>query len=198
MPRLFIAVEAPVAVREAAEAAIAELRPCGDVRWTPVENLHLTLKFLGETAEDRIPTIQKNLAEIANDFSVFVIRLGRPGAFPNARRPQVLWLGLEGGIPPEGRLADLAKALDSRMVFLGFPPETRPYRAHLTLGRVRSQRGISALAKRLAELHSGMAVTEVLWPIREICLVESHLQPGGSRYETLGRWKLNTDRTEEE
>lgn len=198
MPRLFIAIKATAEVRCAGEAAIAKLRPHGDLRWTPPENLHLTLKFLGDTLPEQISVLAENLAEIANDFSAFVVRLGRPGAFPNESRPEVIWLGLEEETSPGSRLADLAQALDSRMAQLGFPPETRPYRAHLTLGRVRSSRGLPVLVRRLKELQPGMAATDVSWPVREICLVESHLRPGGSVYETVGSWKLASAAAEEE
>jgi 2'-5' RNA ligase len=196
--RLFIAVEAPPEVRAVAEGAIARLRPYGDVRWTPTQNLHLTLKFLGDTPTEKISAICKNLAEIANDFSVVVVRLGGPGAFPNGRRPQVLWLGFEEETPSASRLADLAKAIDSRMAVLGFPPETRAFVPHLTLGRVRSVRGLPVLAARLAEPPTPREPRAVAWPIREICLIESCLGPAGSAYQTVERWELASSDPEEE
>src|SRR4051812_2134053 len=94
--RLFIAVPAPPEVRAAAEAVIRRLQGLGDVRWVTGDRLHLTLKFLGDTPPNQVPKLGALLKEDANKNSPFVVELGGVGAFPNPRRPQTLWLGVQG------------------------------------------------------------------------------------------------------
>src|SRR2546421_7620858 len=91
--RLFVAVSTPAEVREAAAEVVSRLRGAGEVRWVSPERLHLTLKFLGETPADRVAGIAGALEKSANKVSRFVVDLGGAGAFPNARKPQTVWLG---------------------------------------------------------------------------------------------------------
>jgi 2'-5' RNA ligase len=148
------------------------------VRWSAVEKLHLTLKFLGDTPAERVDDISRLMGETANRFSPFVIQLGRRGAFPSVQRPQVIWLGVEGG----AELERLAEELDAGLSELGFARETRLFRAHLTLGRVRSQQDAEALSRRLRE---EVPLSATRWSVERIELFRSELRPQGSVYTSL-------------
>ncbi|HTE20209.1 MAG TPA: RNA 2',3'-cyclic phosphodiesterase, partial [Armatimonadota bacterium] len=188
--RLFVALAAPDAVKDAAEAAIRPLRGAGDVRWVTRERLHLTLKFLGPTPPAQAPRLEEILAETANRFSRFVVELGRPGAFPNVRKPQTLWLdigGVDGAL-----LRALGDAVDEAVHPLGFPREARAFRPHLTIGRVRSPRGLAELSRRLQSAAEG-EVVPVPWPVQEFQLVRSDLRPAGPEYTVLHRFPLRAE-----
>ncbi|MEZ7198927.1 RNA 2',3'-cyclic phosphodiesterase [Pseudodesulfovibrio karagichevae] len=134
MPRLFIGIGLPVAYRQALNPLIKSLSRLTDasVNWSRLDTWHLTLKFLGETDEARIPALKAALAAV--DFAPFTLRAGGAGAFPEARRPKVLWLGLaEGG----EQAATLAGAIEDGLAAIGIPREKKPFRPHLTLGRIR-------------------------------------------------------------
>jgi 2'-5' RNA ligase len=103
------------------------------------------------------------------------------GGFPNARRPRVVWLGLEGDLAP---LTALAAELGRRLTPLGFPPEPRPFNPHLTVGRARDARGAPGLGGALAEAAQGDGIG---WRASELVLFESHLEPSGARHEPLLR-----------
>lgn len=184
MLRLFIAVPAPPAVRIEAARVIDRLRGRGDVRWTPTERLHLTLKFLGDTSPEKVPLLAEIIAESANIFSPFVVELGDVGAFPNLRRPQTVWLGVQRA---EG-LSKLAEEIDRAVSKLGFEREARPFRAHLTLGRVKSSRGLGALADALLACAGSPA--DIEWPVEEMELIRSELRPSGPLYSILHRFPV--------
>jgi 2'-5' RNA ligase len=187
--RLFVALEPPEPVRRRLAALAEELRRragrAGDeVRWVRPENVHLTLQFLGAVPEERVAAVEAALREAAAGGRPLSLALRGAGGFPNARRPRVLWAGLEGDLAP---LSALVGDLGARLARLGFPPEDRPFSPHLTLGRARDGRGAPGLAGALA----GAAEAEPTpWRAAEILLVESHLSPRGPRYETIARIAL--------
>lgn len=134
MPRLFIGIGLPDAYRQSLNPFIRSLSRLTDasVNWSRPDTWHLTLKFLGETDEARIPAIEAALAAV--DFTAFTLRAGGAGAFPDARCPKVLWLGLaEGGEAS----AVLARSIEDALTAIDIPREKKPFRPHLTLGRVR-------------------------------------------------------------
>jgi len=186
--RLFVAVRAPVEVREYASRVVGPLRPYGDVRWVPSDRLHLTLKFLGATPIDLIPDVCESLSKTANVFSSFVVELPSIGAFPDAHRPRTVWLGIE---PPE-QVSKLAMEIDRAAGRLGFEREQKPYRAHLTLGRVKSPRGIGALATALDRANRSIG-EPVQWRIRRMELIRSNLHPSGPEYTTVQRFLLRQE-----
>lgn len=179
--RLFIAVATTEAVRSRAEVVLRDLRGRGDVRWVTPDRLHLTLKFLGDSPVGKVPEILAVLRKIANTFSPFVVELGGVGAFPNLRKPQTLWLG----IGEAGELARLAETLDEELAALGFAGEKRGFNPHLTLGRLRSPKGIRELVEGLeaARTRSEAAID---WPVTEVHLIRSVLRPEGPEYTVLG------------
>jgi 2'-5' RNA ligase len=186
--RLFLAVPASPEVRQYSAAVLQQLRGHGDVRWVKPDRVHLTLKFLGATPVAGIPGICEVVRKIANEFSSFVVELAGVGAFPNARRPHTVWLGVE----PAGRISRLAAQIDQAVEGLGFEREQRAFRAHLTLGRVKSSRGLAALTNAMNRINlSDEPPTR--WPINEIELIRSNLQPTGPDYTTLERFALRRE-----
>lgn len=187
--RLFVALEPPDAVRRRLAAIAVELRrgagrAADEVRWVPPENVHLTLQFLGAVPEARLPDVEAALLAAAAAARSLSLEVKGAGGFPNARRPRVLWAGLAGDL---AALAALAADVGRRLAPLGFPPEDRPFSAHLTLGRAREGRGSPGLAGALA--HAGEAAGAP-WRATELVLFESFLSPKGPRYEPLLRAPL--------
>lgn len=134
--RLFFAIELTDPARREVDLLQKRLlRNHANVQWVRPENLHLTLKFLGEVEENRLPGLRQAAEEAAASFSPFLISLEGVGAFPGARHPRVIWVDIQ-----EGRetVVRLARALEEACGRLGFPPEERPFSPHLTIGRGRS------------------------------------------------------------
>jgi len=179
--RAFLAVSLPADARACAAEAIEILRGSvsADVRWTPPENHHLTLKFLGEIPEDKIdPLVERAGAKLAS-VAPFEVALAGFGAFPSAREARVLWLGVARGA---AALAKLARKLDSASRVAGAERERRPFSAHLTLGR------LSAPAR--IELEKLAPPTSVPWTVGEVVLYESRLAPDGARHVPLAHLPL--------
>jgi 2'-5' RNA ligase len=181
--RLFVAIALSDAARQELAAAQARLqRLMLLVRWVEPAGAHLTLKFLGATDPVRVTAIAAALRAVAAQAAPFTLYTSAPGAFPHARRPRVLWLGLVG---PLELLAALQVAVDTALAALAFPRETRPFRPHLTLGRVREGAAISdpgALAAAFAALGRRPAAP---LPVAALCLMRSELQRGGAHYTPL-------------
>jgi len=135
--RTFVACEVPQPVRAAVDRAVAPIRPDASVGWTKPPGWHLTLKFLGDLSTGDVKRVAQAAQEISGDLAPLHVRLGTWGAFPNPKRPRVLWLGVEEGAD---ELTTAARLLDRRLGELGFARETRAFHPHLTLARVRSPR----------------------------------------------------------
>ena len=133
--RSFIALEMPPEVKEFAAGLIKELRPSGaDVKWVEPANLHLTLKFLGEVDPGVTADIITALDSACAGRHALGLNAAGCGAFPNARAPKVVWLGLGG---QTDLVAQMARAVETALEPLGFEAEKRAFKPHLTLGRVR-------------------------------------------------------------
>ena len=184
--RLFIAINIPAAVRNAIHADAERLRAATDgVRWVAPNALHVTLKFLGEQDEGRIESFRAAIDSVANRHPSVNVETTRVGAFPNFRRPRVVWLGMTG----EKALQALAGAIDRALAPLGLPPESRVFRAHLTLGRVRSElRPTDAAA--LAEAAESAPPSRG-FVVQTVDLMRSELGPGGSRYSVVAAAPLH-------
>lgn len=181
--RVFIAVELPEAARAALGGVAQRLAvhlPSTAVRWVKPERMHLTLRFLGNTAVSQLPALADGLDQMAQQFAPFALRLSHLGCFPNERRPRVVWVGLQGDTTA---LAALKKGVDTVLAPLGWEMETRPFQAHLTLGRVKDVR-------RLASVQWKMAVEEVAVPVTAVHLIESQLRPSGPIYSIRHTAKL--------
>lgn len=182
--RLFLAVFPPAEVQRAASDRIEELRRPGDgVSWVKPENLHYTLRFLGEVGEDGARRTAEAATEAASTAKAFAAVLGGLGAFPDPRRARVIWVGLsEGG----EALVTLAGTLGRALAKRGFGAPDQPFTAHLTLGRVREPRRdwTAALAEpRPAGPHGRFSVDRIR-------VVESQLSPRGSIYTVRAEARL--------
>ncbi|RMF65796.1 MAG: RNA 2',3'-cyclic phosphodiesterase [Calditrichaeota bacterium] len=182
--RTFIAIELPDDLRRRIAAAQAELKQTRErVGWTRPENIHLTLRFLGDVAQERIPAVADAMGNAAAGFSVFSVTVAGLGAFPNLKRPRVLWVGVQD---PGGELTELARRLENALNEIGFERERRPFRPHLTLGRVKSPPS-RAFCDRLAQARFDPGQVRV----SEIVLMKSDLRPTGAVYTPLNRVALS-------
>ncbi len=190
MPRrLFVALEPPEPVQRRIASAAEKIRrsagaAAGEVRWVPDQNVHLTVQFLGAVPEERVEAVGDAIAAAAAAARPLLLEVKGAGGFPNSRRPRVIWLGLSGEVEA---LAALAADLGKRLAPLGFPPEARPFSAHLTLGRARDQRGAPGRGGALAAAAQDEGVA---WRATDLVLFESHLSPKGPRYEPVRRAPL--------
>jgi len=187
--RTFVAVEISAENRKAAERLIKSLRSAGaDVKWVVPDNLHLTLKFLGNVPAERLPEVCGAVEEAAKRQAPFTLGLCGAGAFPNAARPRVIWLGVREGTEP---IVALAEAVEGALERLGFRREGRKFHPHLTLGRVRrSGPGTAALARLLGE-HADFDAGRV--EIQQTVVFSSQLTRSGPIYEPLAHAPLDGD-----
>lgn len=173
--RAFIALTLPSQVAETLAAVSQELAPRvpdGAVKWVEPERIHLTLRFLGNTPVDRLDALGSALEAVAGIHNPFSLSLDRLGCFPNERRPRVIWVGLDGQVDALRRLKE---DLDEALSPLGWEPEDKRFRAHLTLGRVKRQH-------REIELPWGTPVVPAAWQVGGLHLIESQLRPAGPLY----------------
>lgn len=156
------------------------LRASGaDVSWTRPEGMHLTLKFLGEIEEKRVPKIEASLEMATNGIGSFSLRVSSMGTFPDIRRPRVVWIGLE---EDGGSLSKLQENVERELGAIGFPGEKRGFTPHLTLGRIRSNRNIEKLLNLINE---EKAVEVGGFGVSSILLMRSELRPTGAVYTEL-------------
>ncbi len=180
--RSFVALELSEEVRRRCAEVQARLRPVArGTKWVEPHQFHLTLKFLGDVPGEEVPAISEALSRVAAGVEPFALTLRGAGAFPNPRRARVLWVGVsEGGEQAVG----VAAAVEEALAELGYPPEGKPFRPHLTLGRVRepspSPRLEEALAS-LAEEECGSA------PLDHLTLFASRLTPKGPIYSVISK-----------
>jgi RNA 2',3'-cyclic 3'-phosphodiesterase len=133
--RSFIAIEMPTEVRKSLSRLQQSLKASGpQVKWVEPENLHLTLQFLGNIDAAKVSDIASAIEKAAAGIRPFRIEIGGLGAFPDTRRVNIIWVGLAGEME---KLDKLQKNIGANLTPLGFPPETRPFTPHLTIGRVR-------------------------------------------------------------
>lgn len=187
--RLFIGVAVPRDSLEACEALIDQVRPTAlgrAARWVRMENLHLTIRFLGDTPPDLVPDVGLALLAAAAAVDPFRIELAGAGAFPDGRHPRTIWLGVDRGNDGLIRIID---ALEAPLDRLGWPPDLRARRPHLTVARTDAARGevshgiADALAHASIGWRTGFDATTVT-------LFRSHLGGGPPRYEPVVEARL--------
>jgi len=149
-----------------------------------MEGLHLTLRFLGPTAEERLTSLEEVVRDVAARERSFEIMIGGAGAFPSVARPRALWLGVTSGAD---QLRQLAAGLDELLTRSGWPSDERPFRAHLTLARADGVRAGPAAARRLIAAAEGFSAA---WRADRLVLFESHTGGGAARYESLAEGRL--------
>jgi 2'-5' RNA ligase len=179
--RLFLAVNLSPEVRRAIAEAVAPLRAIApELSWVKEEQLHLTVKFLGEQPEEMASKVASALRDVGARNRVIDAEVGGIGAFPNFRRPRVVWIG----VTPEPKLELLHHDVESTCESLGLPVEGKPFRPHLTLARVRPRASDARTLRELSRAAKDVSyVEEVI--ITGIDLMESELTTTGSRYRVV-------------
>jgi len=179
--RAFLAAELPADARSCLARTIDDLRAAEGqgVRWSDPEALHLTLKFCGDVASERVDELIERCAPRVRGIEPFEVAIAGLGAFPSAREARVIWAGVASGA---GMLARLARKLDSACARLGVERERRPYQPHLTLGRLREPRRVAL--ERLAP-PAGIA-----FRVADVVCFESRLSPRGAQHVPLARLPL--------
>lgn len=179
--RLFVALDIPDEVRDLIRDSTAEIRDnLSLARWVSPENLHLTLKFIGEFDARDIRRLEREMLSVARKADPFVASLGGCGAFPGAGKARVLWVGMDKG---EVEAAALARKLDAGLGRVGVKREERPFRGHLTLARMRRPVDCTALLERLEDRMRGLK--DLDFRVCEFTLYRSILGPQGPRYQPL-------------
>jgi 2'-5' RNA ligase len=184
--RLFVALDIPEDVRARISAFAARVRPlCPDARWARVEGLHITLKFIGEFPDARLPELTKTLAEVK--APPFNVRFENIGFFPSPKSARVFWIGVHAG----EELPQLAEAVSESLAGIGIEREDKPYSPHLTLARTGSRKGPGQNLKALSGLLTREVETFGTMTAHEFFLYRSQLGRGGSTYTKLERFGLD-------
>jgi len=188
-PRLFVAVPLDEVARTAVTGIVEEVRakiPDGrGIRWVRLDGLHLTLRFIGPTDAGRVPVVAEALHEAATGEAATRLRLAGAGAFPPHGRPRTIWLGITEGVD---RLNALTARLDDALAARGWDPETRPFRAHVTLARTDGARSGPATAAALREAAANLSVVSA---VDRLVLYESVTGGGPARYIPLDEAPLD-------
>lgn len=188
--RLFIATPLPGEIEDYLAEIIDDLRPEGRaVKWVKAANIHVTLRFLGETDESLLPQLKALIDQTAQGQPAVATAVAGVGAFPNLRRPRVFWVGLGQGIEP---LAEMAERIELAVRELGFEPETKRFKPHLTIGRVRRDGD----ARSLAQVVESYRLEPRRFSLNSIVLFQSTLTPQGPIYRRLHEAPLGVERFE--
>jgi 2'-5' RNA ligase len=186
--RAFIAIEPPEAVRQAMATLQNRLKYSltGAISWVRPEGIHLTLKFFGNIAEPDIARISNAVGPVAARFNPLDFEVRRLGLFPEIRRPRVVWLGLEGDI---SNLKVLQQEVDQELEHCGFSREDRDFRAHLTLARIKSTKGLSGLDRAMKKSETYEAGH---FRADGLTLFRSNLTPQGAIYSKLASYPFQS------
>jgi len=149
------------------------------LRWAVTENLHLTVRFLGATAPDRVPDLVAATEAASALLAPFTVRLAGAGAFPTPDRPRVVWLGIVEG---SAELAAVAGTLGDELAARGWEADERPFRAHLTLGRADGVQGAGRAVAALTRAATGL---DAAWTVDRLVVYQSDLGHGPVRYRPL-------------
>jgi 2'-5' RNA ligase len=195
--RVFIAVPLSEDVRSRVAGLVDQIREPGgdssgegsrrnplDVRWVRMDGLHVTLRCLGPTPEDRLDSLKEIVDDVAQRADPFEVALGGAGGFPSPARPRALWLGITAGA--DG-LQRLTHDLNEGLAAVGWPRDERPFKAHLTLARADGVRAGPTAVRRLVEAARGFSA---VWRADRLVLFESHTGGGPARYEPLAEARL--------
>lgn len=183
--RLFVAINLPDAQKQRLAAALAPFTELAlPVRWVAADSLHITIKFLGDVADEQVAGVRSALRAAAGDSAAFDVAIRGFGAFPTLARPHVLWVGAE----PVPALLELQQNVERELNALGFEAETRIFRPHITVGRTRKGGVINnrALMDRMA----GEFEYKETIRVQSVDLMRSQLGSQGARYEVMNRMEL--------
>lgn len=185
MIRTFIAIEIPDKTKEKI-ARFQKLHTAKNlpVRWININNIHITLKFIGEISESLVERIRKEIFEQPVKHESFELSIQGTGVFPNSVKPRILWAGIESGAK---QISEIAADIDCKLNDLGIPKETRSFKPHITIGRFRARNKPENLDMLIAPgaLESGAFTVE------KVALMQSVLKPSGAEYSKLSEFSLN-------
>lgn len=182
--RCFIAIEMPNEIRGSLGSLILKIGPKSKgVRWVPVENIHITLKFFGEVKDELIPDIEKGISAVCMNYEPFNINVRGAGVFPNPKYPNVLWVGVDDS----SELARLNTDIEEAMYELGFEKEDRNFSPHLTIGRVKDKKAAETAVKELYTFKDNVFGSI---HVSEVLLMKSVLKPAGAEYSRISSFKL--------
>ncbi|MFQ5824091.1 MAG: RNA 2',3'-cyclic phosphodiesterase [bacterium] len=183
--RTFIAIEIPDSIHQKIANLQNELelkKEKARISWTKPGNIHLTIKFLGNVEESRINSVAEAVESAVQPFSPFNFLVNNFGAFPNFRRPRVLWIGIEN---PTFQLIQIAQNIDDELSKIGFPREKRKFSPHLTVARVKSSLSQNFVQLLQKESFEGGEVS-----VEEVVVMKSDLRPTGAVYTPLKKIRL--------
>jgi 2'-5' RNA ligase len=179
--RTFIAIKLPQNIRTGLSNIQDELKQTGaDVKWVKPDNIHLTLKFLGEIDDSLAEKIKSVISAAAQQTPSFNLSLSQLGAFPKIQFPRVIWIGVNNDQP----VIKMAKDLEQELIKIGIPTESRAFNSHITLGRVRSAQNRRALSEKLETLNKPSS-SQPEFTVSGITLFKSTLTPQGPIYEAI-------------
>jgi 2'-5' RNA ligase len=188
--RIFVGIEIPSDIRQRIRELIEVLqRGAAPIRWSRVDGMHITLKFIGDAPAEKVDQIKVALQAVSPVGPVS-IRIQGAGYFPSERAPRVVWLGVQA----DPQLAELAEHLEQGLVPLGVPKEDRLFAPHLTIGRLRTPAPIPAVRELLRQREP---LDLGAFTAREFCLYDSQRLPDGSIYKRLARFPLSEPVREE-
>ena len=178
--RSFIAIEVPQALLAKMGELQREFRRMeSGINWVRPEGIHLTLKFLGSVSPEELEKLARGIAPVVAACNPFEMRIHGLGCFPSSRNPRVIWVGIDRG---GGEASSLQKAIEDTATEVGFPREARPFKPHLTLGRVRTPIGRSSFVPEM-EKHKEVEIGTFL--AQDVYLFKSELKPSGAVYTKL-------------
>ena len=183
--RAFIAIALPDNIVRYVEALQNQLRAAGlKMNWVRPRNIHLTLRFLGDIEQGQVAHVAAAMQSAALENAPFELAIQGMGVFPTPKRPRVLWVGVGG--QTDG-LLNLHRSLEDALAAAGIARETRPFKGHLTVARIKGQ---AAPQKLIQAIEKGAQGTPLPLPVNEVALFQSRLQPTGAVYTLLARGRL--------
>jgi RNA 2',3'-cyclic 3'-phosphodiesterase len=183
--RLFTAIDLPSDILLRLDRLLSALRPEALIKWSPIDNLHITTKFIGEWPELRVPELHDTLHRVVVKRQPFEVELKDLGWFPGERSPRVLWLGAENS----SDLSILARDIEEALLTLGIPKEDRGFSPHLTLARIKGPVPLSNLRRKVQEMQPA-AIGKFL--VTHFSLFRSRPGTNASIYEKLSSYEFES------
>lgn len=182
--RSFISINLTETLKKEINNLLTDLKKHNlDVKWVPVENLHVTLKFLGHIPEETVEKVKERLLKVSSLFEPFRLRFNGIGFFPDRKRPRVIWID----ISDSDVLKILQETIEERLKEIGFAREERGFSPHLTIGRIRSLRDrerLIGIVETIKDQEFGII------DVDRVYLMKSDLRPGGAQYSVIAEFPL--------
>ena len=184
--RVFCAIDLPPALKQKLDDHISRLRQASDCKasWARPDNVHLTIKFLGDIPVANIKKLSEAAARATQSLPPFRLTAEQCGVFPSHGPPRVLWIGITDS---DGKLAQLHAQLEEECAIAGFPKEARPFHPHLTIARLRH----STNARSLGTAHRALDFEPAEIDVSELSVIRSELGQAGSKYSVISRHLLS-------